>query len=234
MELENEIKNNLKIEKEQNNFLKNIISKTINNAIDMGLRSILPDLIENQIIDIKDALLENGLKGGINTAIESTIDFAKSTLGIFTGNFENMSQVKIAIGNGGIIDTISKLLDKSINKIYELGYINSTVNKIIINGKNTILNNVTNNIRNTLDEQDKAIENIQEYINNWKENYNNKNFDGMEKEFYKIEKQLNKVIPIEEIIKEARKVENMHNLIANNGHNFEITDVEKELINKLF
>ena len=61
MEIENELKNNIKIEK--NNFLNNIIGETINNAIDFGLKYILPDLIENQIIDIKNALLENGLKG---------------------------------------------------------------------------------------------------------------------------------------------------------------------------
>ena len=61
MEIENQINNNIKIEK--NNLLNNIIGKTINNAIDIGLKTILPDLIENQIIDIKNSLLENGLKG---------------------------------------------------------------------------------------------------------------------------------------------------------------------------
>ena len=61
MEIENQINNNIKVEK--NNLLNNIIGKTINNAIDIGLKTILPDLIENQIIDIKNSLLENGLNG---------------------------------------------------------------------------------------------------------------------------------------------------------------------------
>ena len=94
-------------EENKNNFLNNIIGKTTNNAFDIGLREILPDLIENQIIDIKNALLENGLKSGIDTAIKSVIDFRKSATGIITGNFENIGQVRTAIGDGGIIDTIS-------------------------------------------------------------------------------------------------------------------------------
>ena len=69
-----EIENNINIEKNKNNFLNNIIGKTINNALDIGLRAILPDLIENQIINIKNELIENGLKAGANTAINSVIN----------------------------------------------------------------------------------------------------------------------------------------------------------------
>ena len=45
---------------EKNNFFNNTFGKTINYAIDIGLRAILPDLIENQVIDIKNSLLNNG------------------------------------------------------------------------------------------------------------------------------------------------------------------------------
>ena len=51
-----EINNNINLEKSNNNFLNNIFGKTINTAIDIGLKAILPDLIENQIIDIKNSL----------------------------------------------------------------------------------------------------------------------------------------------------------------------------------
>ena len=51
--LENEIKleNNLVNEKEQNNFLETTLGKTINTGIDIGIRALLPDYIEEQIID---------------------------------------------------------------------------------------------------------------------------------------------------------------------------------------
>lgn len=226
-----EIDNEINIEK--NNFLNNIIGQTINNAIDIGLKAVLPDLIENQVIEIKDALLKNGLKAGVETAVNSAIDFGKSISGIFTGNFENMTQVRIAVSEGGILETISDVLDKITNKTYEAGYINKTVNTLIKNGKDIILDNISNNIRKQLDEQTDLIENLNRYIDNWKESYNNQNFIEMEKEYNKIEENIDKIIPLENIIKEIREIESIHNLIKNNGQNFEISDLEKNLAKNL-
>ena len=39
--------------------------KTINSGIDIGIRYLLPDLVENEIIDLKDNLINLGLKDGI-------------------------------------------------------------------------------------------------------------------------------------------------------------------------
>ena len=231
MEIENELNNNIKIEK--NNFLNSAIGKTINNAIDVGLKTILPDLIEDQVIDIKNSLLENGLKAGIETAVESAIDFGKSTVGIFTGNFENMTQVRTAVSDGGIIDTMSDLLDKVIDKTYEKGYINKSINSLLKNGKNILLENITSNIKNELDEQTNSVEKLSRYVDNWKEYYNNKDFEGMTKEYNKIKKQLDNIVPLENILKETREVEVLHNLIKNNGQNFNITESELELAEKL-
>ena len=226
-----EIENNINIEKNKNIFLNNIIGKTINNALDIGLRAILPDLIENQVIDIKNALLENGLKAGADTAINSVINFKKSAMGIVTGNFENMDQVSTAIGDGGIIDTISNLLDKALNKIYKNGNINNTIFKLIKNGKNVLINNVSNNIKKELQDQNNSIERLEKYIKNWQENYNKKDFNKMTQEYEKIEKEYNKIIPLENIINETKKVKAIHNLIKNNGKNFNITEEEKRLAN---
>ena len=228
-----EINNNINLEKSNNNFLNNIFGKTINTAIDIGLRAILPDLIENQIIDIKNSLLENGLKSGINTAINSAVDFGKSAAGIVTGNFENINQVKIAIGNGGIVDNISTVLDKVINTVYQKGYINRNTKNLIKNGKNVLLNNVSNNIKNQLEEQTNAVEKLEKYLNNWKILYNKKDFSGMEKIYNKIEEQSQKIIPLENIINETKQIRAIHNLIKNNGQNFNITKEEERLANNL-
>lgn len=224
-----EINNNINLEKSNNNFLNNIFGKTINTAIDIGLRAILPDLIENQIIDIKNSLLKNGLKAGINTAINSAVDFGKSAAGIVTGNFENINQVKIAIGNGGIVDNISTVLDKVINTVYQKGYINRNTKNLIKNGKNVLLNNVSNNIKSQLEEQTNAVEKLEKYLNNWKDSYNKKDFSTMEKIYNKIEEQSQKIIPLENIINETKQIKAIHNLIKNNGQNFEISEEEKRL-----
>ena len=60
----------------------------------IGLRYILPDVIEDQVIEIKDSFLHNGFKEGILTAIDSAINFGKSALGFVKGNFENKKKIK--------------------------------------------------------------------------------------------------------------------------------------------
>ena len=69
--LENNINNNINnnvnknIEKEQKNIIGEILGKTINLAIDTGVRILLPNAIEDEIINIKDVLINEGLKEGI-------------------------------------------------------------------------------------------------------------------------------------------------------------------------
>ena len=233
MELENEIENKNDIEIKQNNFLNNTISKIINNTLDIGLRAILPDLIENQIINIKNALLESGIKGGIDEAIKSVINFGKSTQGIFTGKFENIEQINYAISKGGIIDTVSNLIDFAADKAYNSNLINKTVNTIIKQGKDILIDNITSNIEKELDRQTNYIENLETNIQKWKKSYNEKNFAEMEKEYNSIKQQMEMLIPIENLIKEVREIETLHNLIKNNNQNFNISAQEMELIKKL-
>ncbi|CDB32552.1 unknown [Clostridium sp. CAG:575] len=227
------INNNIEIEEKQKSFLETTLGKTINTGIDIGIRTILPDYIEDQIIDLKNNLINYGLKDGIKKSIDDAINLGKSAIGIITGNFENISQVQNAVKSGGIIDNISSLLDNVIDRVETKGVINYTVAKTIKQGKNSILNNVEKNINETFNNQIKALSYTEKYIDNWKKYYNDKNFDGMEKEYKKIEKEYKNLIPIENTINDIRKIENLHNLIKNNGQNFELTQDEKELIEKL-
>ena len=176
-----ELNNNLEIEKEQNNFLETTLGKTINTGIDIGIRAILPDYIEEQIIDLKDNFIKYGLKEGIKKSIDDAINIGKSAIGIVSGNFENIAQMQEAIKNGGIIDNVSSLLDSVINKVQSNGLINSTVARTIKQGKNSILNNVEKNIENTFNNQIKALNYTEKYIENWKNYFENKDFNGMEK-----------------------------------------------------
>ena len=227
------IKNNLNNGKEQKNFLETALGKTINTGIDIGIRSLLPDYIEEEIIEIKDNLIQYGLKDGIKKSIDDAINLGKSVVGIFTGNFENISQAQEAIKSGGIIDKVSNLLDYTIDKVKSKGLINSTVSKTLKQGKNSILNNVEKNIENTFNKQIDALNYTEKYINNRKEYFNNKDFEGMEKEYKKIEKEIIQLLPIEKTINDVRKIEILHNFIKNNGHDFNLTQEELELAEKL-
>ena len=228
-----EIKNNIEIEKQQQNFLETTLGKTINTGIDIGIRAVLPDFIEEQIIDIKDNLIKYGLKDGIKKSIDDAINIGKSAIGIVSGNFENISQMQEAIKNGGIIDNVSSLLDSIINKVESNGLINSSVARTIKQGKNSILNNVEKNIENTFNNQIKALNYTEKYMKNWKNYFESKDFNGMEKEYKKIKIEINNLAPIEKMINKARTIENLHMLIKNNGQDFNLTQEQIELAEKL-
>jgi len=100
-------------------------------------------------------------------------------------------------------------------------------------GKNVVLNNISNNIEDEFNKQLDNVEKLQKYTNNWKEYYNSKDFDGMVREYTKMKERLKELMPIESLLKEARVIENLHNLIKNNGKNFNLSEEQIKLANML-
>jgi len=229
LEITNNLSNNLNLEKQQNNFLETTLGKTINAGLDIGLRCLLPDLIEDQVIEIKDTIIKNGFKEGIKQAIDSAIDLGKSAIGIFNGKFENISQVQNAVKTGGILDNVSELINTVVNKTVNSGKISNSLGTVIKKGKNVIIDNISKNIENEFESQLDSLEKINKYSNNWKNYYQNKDFDGMEREYGKIKEKMKDIIPIENTIKTARIIENLHCLIRNNNREFNLTEEEMEL-----
>ena len=237
MELTNTLSNNLSNEivtkNNQTSFLQTTLGKVINLGLDTGIRALLPDLIEDQVINVKNEIIESGFSAGVKKAISSAIDLGKSAIGMVTGKFDNVEQARTVVKTGGLIDSISGLLDKGINFISKKGNIPNNVSTIIKSGKNVILDTINNNIENNFDSQINSIEKIAKYTTNWKGYYNNQDFSGMEREYKKIKEKLKEVMPIESTIKEARILENLHTLIKNKGGSFDLSKEEIELANKL-
>lgn len=239
----NEIKQELNVQElnqseivtasEQKSFLDTTIGKVVNTAIDLGLRWVLPDFIENQVIEVKDSLIKGGFKEGIDKAIDNAIELGKSVTGIFTGKFENISQAQNAIKNGGIIDGISDVLDSSLSFATKKGLIPSNISSLIRQGKNVILDNVSSNIETEFASQINSVQKLGKYENNWRNYYLAKNFEGMEREYQKIKEKLKEILPLETTLKQAREIENLHLLIKNNGHNFNLTQEQLKLAGML-
>ena len=237
MELANNIDNNILIPsnvtiEDQKGFLDSTLGKVINTGLDAGIRFLLPDLIEEQVIDVKDAIINNGFKAGVEEAISSAVDMGKSVIGIFTGKFENVTQAENAVKSGGIIDGISDALDYALNLCSKFGKIPNAICSVIKGGKDAILDTISNNIEEEFKNQVSSVEKISSYMQNWKNSYNNKDLDGMQKEYEKLEKELEKTLPLENTIKEARNIENIHILIKNKG-DFNLSNEELELAQKL-
>ncbi len=226
-ELKNNINNNLEVK--QNNFLQTNIGKIINTAVNVGLRFVLPDLIEDEIIEVKDTIIQEGFKEGVNKAIEKSISLGKSTIGILTGNFENINEMNNAIKNGGILDNVSNLIDNVVTKGNKKGKISNSTANMIKSGKNIIIDNISSNIESMMTDQVYLVEKLNKYCKQWNKYYNNKDFYEMEKVYPKIKSILNKVAPLEQTINDGKKIENLHNLIKNNGRNFNLSEEELKL-----
>lgn len=217
----------------QQEFFQSTLGKIIDFSLDAGIRALVPDIIENEVINIKDTIISEGFSEGTKSLIDNAINIGKSALGIVTGEFESVSQAEKAIEKGGILDSISSGINLALNKISSMGIISEDTTNLIANGKDVIINNVSSNIKKEFTTQSKNIDNLNSYVNKWKLEYENRNIEGMEKYMKKIDKTLSKTLPIENLINEARTIENIHELIKNNGNKFDLSKEELDLASKL-
>ena len=155
------IDENIDLESENNSqqsFLESTLGKVINFSVDTGLRAILPDIIEDEVVDIKNTFINEGFSEAINKVVDSAINFGKSAIGIVTGNFESVSQAEKAIEKGGIIDGVSNVIDFTVDKVSDLGIIPDEITSIIKKGKDVLLDNVSSNIKKEFKSQTKNID----------------------------------------------------------------------------
>lgn len=230
--LEN-VKNSLLVFEEkladaQERFMKTNIGKILNNALDTGIKIALPDVAEDIVISTKDSLLQNGLKDGVKEIWNNIKDYGKSVFGLVTGNFESVEQVQKATKSGGILDVFSNIFDFALDKSVDSGKISKSARKSLKSAKNSILKEIKGDISEELDNQVKYIEKIDEYNNKWIECFNNKDLKGMKNANKNIQKYLEKVLPLENTLKSARKIETIQNLVESTG-SFDITEEEQEL-----
>ena len=78
-----------------------------------------------------------------------------------------------------------------------------------------------------------SIEKLGKYENNWRKYYQEQDFNGMEREYEKIKDKLKEILPLETTLKQAREIENLHLLIKNNGHQFNLTEEQLQLAGML-
>lgn len=80
-EVSNDLTNeNVDIEKAQTSFLETSIGKVVNTGVDIALRSVLPNVIEDEVIDIKNTLITEGVQKALKTAVDSAINLGKSVM----------------------------------------------------------------------------------------------------------------------------------------------------------
>ena len=78
-----------------------------------------------------------------------------------------------------------------------------------------------------MQEQVQSVEKLNKSIENWNNAYENENFNQMEKEYTNIQKEIKNIMPGESVLNVIGGLENLHNLIKNNGNNFNISEYER-------
>lgn len=235
-EVKNDLNNTIQagiiasIGEKQNKFLEGTLGKVINTGVDIALRAILPNAIEDEIIGIKNVILNDGFKEGIKAAISAAANIGKSITGIFTGKFDTVSQAYTAVKSGGIIDTASKMVDTAVKSAQDNNLIKSSTAKVIKKSKNVVKDCISSKIEEDFMKQVDGVEKVGKYIENWNDCLEKKDLSGMKREYTKITRKLDTLIPLESTLKEARSIENVQTLIKSKGNSLEnITEEELKL-----
>ena len=193
-QITNEITNDLSIgdidvEKEQTSFFETTMGKVVNTGLDMALRAILPNVIEDEVIGIKNIIFTEGLQSGIKTAVDSAVNLGKSALGIVTGKFDTVSQAYTAIKSGGILDSTSKIIDNAVKSAKQNGLLNTRAANLIKKGKNAIKDCISDGIEQNFMAQVDGAEKLGKYINNWNDCLKQGDLTRNEKRIYKNQEQ---------------------------------------------
>lgn len=224
MELDNDVN-----PEKQNNFLESMLGKTLNCTLDFGIKAIMPDFIEDEVIEIKDAFISEGFQGGINKAINNAIEIGRNILGVFDCNFLDIEQAQKAVMNGGIIDGISNVLDFVLDKVDEKEIIPSKVVNIIKDGKDFLLEKMEERIKENFNIQYSNVNDINNYMNLWRDSFASKDLEMMNNAYEKIQDTLGEIMPLENIMKTAKEIENLQTVINNNGGDFYLSNEQLEL-----
>ena len=69
---------------------------------------------------------------------------------------------------------------------------------------------------------------IMQNIENWNNAYQNQDFEQMESIFAQLYEDFDMMMPLRKFLNEMGRIENLHNLIKNNGNNFDISEHERK------
>ena len=125
---EQELNNNLEKEK-GSSFFSTGIGQIVNKAIDIGLRLILPNYLEDGIISAKNSLLKGGLGEAVDSTISNVASKGTELLGTKNNVFKNIKQIGDAFNTGDFKEGISKAIDTTLKQAQSAGYISKDVSR---------------------------------------------------------------------------------------------------------
>lgn len=223
----------MELEKNLENTKEINALKIVDIVLNIGLKAVLPNFLENDVIEIKDTFIKEGFLEGVQEILNKLEDMGKSIIGIFSGQFETIEQIKRLVQTDGILDGISKLLDKILKRMLNKGKIDKNIYNLIKTGKTEMLNILEEELKSTYQENTYSLEKLNLYCEEWKESYKKQDYKEMKKSINKIKQRLEKSELVEDIIKEARNIEKVQKYIEKKGSIDNLSDKEKQLLEKI-
>ena len=231
--LEKEQKKNAEIERKvrKNEKFKKNITNIANAALDVGIRMALPNYIEDVVIDVKNIIFENGFKSGMNEITNK----AKSLFELVfkkKKDYSKVEEIRNLTKQNGILDSFSKLLNKSIDTSVQNKLISKEIGSAIKSGKTAMVNTFSDKLEDNLFNEIKNIEKFNQSYKKWEKCVEKNDIEGMQREYKKMLRHYNKISIDIKQLNDFEKIEYIQEYIQNNKDPV-MTNDELELLKHL-
>ena len=126
-----EVQKNLDLTREQNKLLESTLAEATNRGLNIGIRTLLPHSLSNKVMEVTDALMQEGLHSAIRTAVNQTIEMGRNALNFVRDGFRNIFEVRTAFGRGDLANNISNNIDDFLEKANQNGRLDQNICKCI-------------------------------------------------------------------------------------------------------
>lgn len=224
-----EKKENINLEKEEKGFFDTTLGKIINTGIDFGLELLLPTSLEKPVMVLKDKLLQAGAKEKVRELSNTLQEKQKEQKTITSDPESILSQTKGLFKDKEVLNSISNILSEVFKTLSSKKVINKSMEKVLEKEKGKIMEHIEKQVDSEFSKQLKSINKLKTQISIWEKSYENQDLKTMKKQFEKIEKELEQTIPVENILKKARQIENIHVLLEKDPKKFSWSEEKLEL-----
>lgn len=213
---------------------KGNFNKTVENianiALDLGIRAALPNYIEDQVIEIKNIILKNGVKEGVKEISNK----AKNIFETFVGKNgkTKISELRELTKQNGLMKSFSKILSEAIDFSIKHKMISKEVGSLLKSGKNAMVSDFSRKLENKMMKEIKAVEKFKEAYIKWEKGLENNDLEEINKNYEIIIKNYNKISSDLKDIIDVEKVEYINNYLNKNGDK-EIEKEDFELLKKI-
>ena len=210
------------LEKQSKNIL-DTISDAFSNAVKKGTELIkLPD---NWGEEVKAGLEKIDIKEIGESVVETALKTGLKKLGVKTSTFNSVKGVIDAVKEGDL----KQGLDSGMNTVVGLLKIPTSIKTLIKNGKDVILDQVfEDELKTVMTKQKNTISRINKKCIQMEDAFQKNDTKTLDRISKTLRTDLEKVMPIENVIRKGEKILNQYQLYKNKG-NKELTQDEVEV-----